>query len=124
MLRAGWEQAVENFPLGCGFGCTGIRVDGVYTVIHMTYLQILGEGGVISLIGYLWFILFPIWQGVKYITEKRELLLERVDTMLAPISVLILYLFIGFFHPLSNELTEWAVVITAVSIIQNVAYRK
>ncbi len=117
MLQAGWKRALETFPWGCGFGCTSIAESGEKIVIHMTYLQILADEGVISLVGYLLFMLYPLYRAIRYLTEKPEVFAERFDLMLTPVSILLLYLFIGFLHPLSNELTEWALVMGAISIV-------
>jgi hypothetical protein len=117
MLQTGWKQAIDTFPWGCGFGCNGVLANGSHVVTHMTYLQILGDGGVISLVGYMLFMLFPLYRGMRYLIERDELFTERFDVMLTPISVLLLYLFIGFLHPVSNELTEWAIVLAAISIV-------
>ncbi|MGP2760563.1 hypothetical protein ACTVPB_01840 [Serratia marcescens] len=117
MLHTGWQQTVDKFPWGGGFGSTRVDDFGTDSVIHMTYLQLLADEGVLSFIGYLLFILTPLYYGLKFVFEKRELFVERFESMLSPLSVLALFLFMGCFHPLSNELTEWAIVLTAISIV-------
>ncbi|MBI6150744.1 hypothetical protein JEP92_01465 [Serratia surfactantfaciens] len=117
MLHTGWQQTVDKFPWGGGFGSTRVDDFGADSVIHMTYLQLLADEGVLSFIGYLLFILTPLYYGLKFVFEKRELFVERFESMLTPLSVLALFLFMGCFHPLSNELTEWAIVLTAISIV-------
>lgn len=117
MLQEGWRQAVARFPWGCGFGCTTVDDNGVRTVIHMTYLQILGDEGILALAGYMLIMLFPLYKAFSYLGERRECLRERFELMLTPVSVLLLYLLIGFLHPLSNELTEWALVLGAIATV-------
>lgn len=125
MLQVGWRQAIAAFPLGCGFGCTAIFENGNHIVIHMTYLQILGDEGIIGLIGYLLFLLFPLFESGKYIFNGDGFLLEKIDDILAPMSILIMYLFSGLFHPLSNELTEWVIVLAAIATVTcHVTYYK
>ena len=119
MLNVGWQQTLDNFPWGSGFGSTRIDDYGASSVIHMTYLQLLADTGVISLIGYLLFLLIPVYYGFRFVTEKPGSFAERFELILSPLSILILFLFIGLFHPLSNELTEWAIVLTAISILMN-----
>lgn len=124
MLEAGWKTTLEKFPWGNGFGSTRVDDFGTNSVIHMTYLQLLADEGILSLIGYLLFLLTPLYYGVRFIIQNRELFAERFEFMLCPLSIITLYLFIGIFHPLSNELTEWAIVLTAISSVVNyVPYR-
>ncbi len=117
MLRVGWQQAVNKFPWGGGFGSTRVMDLGVRNNIHMTYLQLLADEGVLAFVGYLIFILFPVYRGLGYIAAKREGFVERFEQLLCPLSVIVLMLFIGCFHPLSNELTEWGVVLTAIALV-------
>lgn len=117
MFQDGWKHVREVFPWGCGFGCTGILHNNVHIVLHMTYLQILGDGGVISIIGYALFLLFPLYRAVHYVTENKNFFIERFDQMVTPISIILLYLFLGLLHPVSNELTEWGIVLTAISVV-------
>lgn len=119
MLHTGWQQTVATFPWGGGFGSAQANDFGASSVIHMTYLQLLADEGVMSFVGYLLFLLTPLYCGLKFVFEKRKLFAERFDQMLCPLSVLALFLFMGCFHPLSNELTEWALVLTAIAIVVN-----
>lgn len=117
MLEAGWVQSKQKFPWGGGFGSTTVDDNGSRTVIHMTYLQILGDEGILALAGYLLLLFYPLYRGLRYLTEKRECIAERFDIMLAPISILLLYVLTGFLHPLSNEITEWALILGAIATI-------
>lgn len=119
MLQTGWRQATDKFPWGGGFGSTRVDDFGVSSVIHMTYLQLLADEGILSFVGYLLFILCPLYYCLKFVTENRESFIERFELMLTPLSILALFLLMGFFHPLSNELTEWAIVLTAISIVMS-----
>ncbi|PVZ85831.1 hypothetical protein C9426_17970 [Serratia sp. S1B] len=117
MLRIGWEKAVDKFPWGGGFDSTQVTDFDTTSVIHLTYLQLLADDGVFSFAGYLLFMLFPLYSGLRFVTEKRQLFVERFERLLCPLSVLIMFLFMGFFHPLSNELTEWGIVLAAMTIV-------
>lgn len=119
MLNVGWQQTLANFPWGNGFGSTLADDLGVRSVIHMTYLQLLADTGIISLVGYLLFLLTPLYYGLKFVIENQGLFVERFELILSPLSILILFLFIGLFHPISNELTEWTIVLTAISVLMN-----
>lgn len=117
MLLEGWKQAVHKFPWGGGFGTTMVDDNGSRTVIHMTYLQILGDEGILALTGYLLILLYPLYRALRYTTEQRSLLRERFELMLPPVSILTLYILTGLLHPLSNELTEWALILAATATI-------
>ncbi|EPF2623191.1 hypothetical protein [Yersinia intermedia] len=117
MLRVSWQHAVESFPWGGGFGSTRLMDFGANSVIHMTYLQLLADDGVLAFVGYLLFLLYPLYRGVRYVISERKLFIERFDTMLCPLSALTLFLFMGLFHPLSNELTEWGIILAALAIV-------
>lgn len=117
MFEAGLLQTKLKFPWGGGFGSTTVDDNGTRTVIHITYLQILGDEGIIALAGYLLILFYPLYRALRYLTEKRECISERFDTMLAPISILSLYALTGFLHPLSNEITEWALVLAATATV-------
>jgi hypothetical protein len=117
MLHVGWQHAAEKFPWGGGFGSTRVMDFGASSVIHMTYLQLLADEGVLAFVGYLLFLIYPLYRGVRFVTAEHELFTERFDLMLCPLSTLTLFLFMGLFHPLSNELTEWGIILAALSIV-------
>lgn len=116
MLETAWKQVIEKFPWGGGFNSTRVLEEGEYSTIHMTYLQLLCDGGVVTLIGYLLFILYPFFILLKFFTEKIEYFFKRFEVMLSSVSVIGLTLLIGLFHPVSNELNEWGVVFLAISV--------
>lgn len=125
MIQAGWHKAVVTFPWGGGFGATRVADNDVTSVIHMTYVQLLADEGVLSFIGYLLIILAPLYAGLKFVFAARETFIERFELMLAPLSVLALFTMMGCFHPLSNELTEWGIVLVAMTLVMtHVTHRK
>lgn len=117
MLQEGWKQAVDKFPWGGGFGTTMVDDNGSRTVIHMTYLQILGDEGILALAGYLLIVLYPLYRALRYMNERRDLQIARFELMLPSVSILALYMLTGLLHPLSNELTEWALILAATATI-------
>ncbi|WP_232238918.1 MULTISPECIES: hypothetical protein [Serratia] len=125
MIQAGWHKAVVTFPWGGGFGATRVADNDVTSVIHMTYVQLLADEGVLSFIGYLLIILAPLCAGLKFVFAARETFIERFELMLAPLSALALFTMMGCFHPLSNELTEWGIVLVAMTLVMtHVTHRK
>jgi len=124
MLRAGLSNVASSFPIGCGFGCSVAEEGQLAVVVHMTYLQVLADGGLLALAGYVLILAYPLYRAVIFLMERSHLVPSRVDVLFVPVSVLVLYLFGGLFHPLSNELTEWGIVVAAIaSIINHVARR-
>lgn len=114
LIKGGWEQAMRSFPWGSGFGVPGVNQS---TVTHLTYLQLVGEVGVMGLIGYVLILFAPMYIGLKYVFEKRDSFLERFELLMLPIAILVFFAFTGLFHPISNELNEWAMLLVSVSII-------
>ncbi|WMC11510.1 hypothetical protein PU634_03890 [Oceanimonas pelagia] len=124
MLYIGWMSAIAEFPFGAGFGQTVALDAGVPTVIHMTYLQLLADTGVLGLTGYLAIFVIPLIVVVRFIVNGAGSIHERIGYVLPASSGILLYLFSGLFHPVSNELMEWMVVLLSIAVvITRVPYR-
>lgn len=115
MLSKGWEGAVAHFPIGGGLGTTKSNDNGTQVHIHMTYLQLLSDVGVVGLLSYLAiFGSILLW----FLRLDRLSRLYAVPVMAIPG----IYLLQGMFTPLSNEMTEWFPVILAASVMYGLAH--
>ncbi len=116
MLKDAWHGAVVNFPWGGGFGSTVSYIEsfGEPVVVHMTYLQVLSDLGVLGLIAYLGVLFYPIGVVLNRIMQTG---VSAFDTLLLPVSVVSIYSFSGLLHPVSNEISEWFIVLVSIAII-------
>ncbi|MBQ0831292.1 hypothetical protein [Marinobacter sp.] len=118
MFKEAVSGSLGNFPLGAGFGSTGVSVAGVegLMVVHITYLQLLSDVGVIGLIGYLGIFAIPLLAAYRRVAraENGWLVLDRFSL---PLCILSGYLVAGLFHPVSSELSEWAIVLLALCLL-------
>lgn len=123
MLKEGFNGACENAPFGAGFGATVVyvsEIDGPM-VIHNTYLQVLSDLGFIGFISHLYIVFAPVLfiaKGFFYSTIK----FSQVNDNFLPLGILIVYAFVGLFHPISNEISEWLIIVVAVSILYNAGF--
>jgi len=118
MLGAAVAGSIANFPLGGGFGSTGVPVEGVegLMVVHITYLQLLSDVGVIGLVGYLGIFAVPLVATFRRVVRAEDgwLMLDRFSL---PLCILMCYLVVGLLHPVSSELSEWAIVLLAFCLL-------
>jgi len=115
MLLHGMRGAIANFPLGGGLGSTTADDHGVQVHIHMTYLQLLSDIGLIGLLAYVSiFLLGMVW---FFCLEK-----DARASALPMFAIICIYLAQGLFAPLSNEITEWFPVILVLSVLYNLAH--
>lgn len=119
LIDAGFRSAVDNFPWGGGFQSTTVqpkRKSAQPQVVHLVYLQVLADTGVISLIGYMGIFIVPIWAWARRIRGEVESWSAFDETAL-PMGIIAVYLLNGMMHPISNELSEWAVVVVAFGML-------
>lgn len=116
MLKDAWNGAVGNFPWGGGFGSTVSYIEsfGQPVVVHMAYLQVLSDLGVLGLIAYLGVLFYPVGVVLSRIMQTG---VSAFDTLLLPVSVVSIYSFSGLLHPVSNEISEWFIVLVSIAII-------
>ncbi|MDH1444234.1 O-antigen ligase family protein [Pseudomonas sp. GD03721] len=116
MLKDAWHGAVGNFPWGGGFGSTVSYIEsfGQPVVVHMAYLQVLSDLGVLGLIAYLGVLFYPVGVVLSRIMQTG---VSAFDTLLLPVSVVSIYSFSGLLHPVSNEISEWFIVLVSIAII-------
>lgn len=114
LIKFGLEQVQNTFPFGGGFGSSKTSTT---PVIHLSYLQLLSETGIISLIGYLIMIFHPLFSGIKFVFSKNGEFNFKLEQMLTPLFAILFFGFVGLFHPVSNELTEWGIMIISISLV-------
>ena len=120
MIQQGIESSINNFPIGSGLGTTtATEADGSQAVIHMTYLQILADIGFLSFLGYFLILITPIVNALRFIFSNKNKIYQRFQNTILPLSIFGLFTFTGLLHPLSNELTEWGIIIIAASLLMN-----
>lgn len=119
MLNMAYSSAIKNFPFGASFGATmSQESDGTPVVIHMAYLQVLSDLGVIGFIGLLCIVFYPLYKISVYLLGNiSKNILYEIDQYILPLSIILLFSMTLLLHPMSNELTEWGVVIIAMAIL-------
>lgn len=124
MLIEGVRGVQEHFLLGSGFGATVAQTEGMSApmVVHMTYLQVLADTGLIGFLGYLGIFVVPLWYFFSAL-RKSDARWCLFDQNVLPLGIIGVYLFSGLFHPVSNEISEWAVVLPALAMLFKVTER-
>ncbi|WP_342630740.1 O-antigen ligase family protein [Marinobacter alkaliphilus] len=124
MLIEGVRGVQEHFLLGSGFGTTVAQTEGmsVPMVVHMTYLQVLADTGLIGFMGYLGIFVVPLWYFFSALRES-DAPWDLFDQNVLPLGIIGIYLFGGLFHPVSNEISEWAIVLPALAMLFKVTER-
>ena len=124
MLIEGIRGVQEHFLLGSGFGTTVAQTERMPTpmVVHMTYLQVLADTGLVGFLGYLGIFVVPLWCFFSAL-RKSDARWELFDQNVLPLGVIGIYLFSGLFHPVSNEISEWAIVLPALAMLFKVTER-
>jgi len=115
MLAHGIRSAISNFPLGGGLGSTTADDHGTQVHIHMTYLQLLSDLGLIGILAYLAIFLLSVLWFFRIEKETRA-------SVLPALAIVFVYLAQGCFAPLSNEITEWFPVVLAFSVLYHLAH--
>ncbi|WP_459413209.1 O-antigen ligase family protein [Marinobacter shengliensis] len=124
MLIEGVRGVQEHFLLGSGFGTTVAQTEGMSApmVVHMTYLQVLADTGLIGFMGYLGIFVVPLWYFFSAL-RKSDARWDLFDQNVLPLGIVGIYLFSGLFHPVSNEISEWAVALPALAMLFKVTER-
>jgi hypothetical protein len=108
MLHTVIERLRENPIWGDGIGGTRVHAAGSDIVVHMSYLQVWSDLGVIGFLGYVWISFFWVPQ-LRRAKSRIHLLANADDRALYANAVFVLLVFCAsaFFHPLSTEFPEW-----------------
>ncbi|MGP9833506.1 O-antigen ligase family protein [Marinobacter sp. NSM] len=124
MLIEGVRGVQEHFLLGSGFGTTVAQTEGLEApmVVHMTYLQVWADTGLIGFVGYVGIFVVPLWYFFSTLLRSNARW-ELFDQNVLPLGIVGIYLFSGLFHPVSNEISEWAIVLPALAMLFKVTDR-
>ncbi len=118
MLMDSLKAVVDHFPLGGGLGSTTTQTESMPEpmVVHMTYLQLLADVGVLGLLGYLGIFLVPLFYAMWSIRRAKDRW-ACFDRQVLPLGIIGIYLFSGLLHPVSTEISEWLIVLIGLSML-------
>jgi len=116
MLETGINALKEHPFVGTGVGTTKANMIPEPMVVHMTYLQVWADIGVLGFASYI----FLVWGWVIWLPDIIRRIRRSVDLSEKAIyynSIFMLFVFglSGFFHPLSTEWSEWIMFLFAYS---------
>ena len=122
MLETGMDALRNASLIGHGVGTTQADTDFGLMVVHMTYLQIIGDLGVLGLVAYLWLVLGWVpwlpraWRSIRALPDagSRALYFNAIFLLAA-------FALSGLFHPLSTEWSEWIMFIVPSSLFWELA---
>jgi hypothetical protein len=117
MLSTGLEALQNAGLLGTGIGSTRADTDVGVMVVHMTYLQILGDLGVLGLLAYVSLILGWLPKTRRAFRNIRSLQTPQERAIYYnAIFLLVAFALQGVFHPLSTEWSEWIAFIVPYAL--------
>ena len=116
-------DAIRAHPvLGTGIESTVTETIVGPMGIHMTYLQVWSDLGLLGFVTYIWLV----WGWIPWVPR----VLRRVQALADPVQravhynalyMLFFFALAGFFHPLSTEWSEWVIFIVAYALVWEVA---
>jgi len=108
MLQAGVATLRDAHLIGTGIQTTRIETEEGFMVVHMTYLQVLGDLGLLGFLSYIWLTLGWVPWLPRALANVRRLpdTLQRAVYYNA-IFLLFFFALAGLLHPLSTEWAEW-----------------
>jgi len=112
-------DAIAEHPiLGSGIGTTTSGTDVGPMPVHMTYLQVWADLGLLGLVSILVLMLAPIMLARRVLKRVRKLPapVERALQYNAAFLVA-LYAFSALMHPLSTEWSEWLLYLVPLGIL-------
>lgn len=118
MIYTALEHSYKNFPLGSGFQTTKSQEkDGSYAVVHIAYIQTLADIGIMGFLGFMLIVFYPIYRVIAYSLQNKRFIKPFIKDTVTPLSIVSLCALSFLFHPISNELTEWGILIIAAVIV-------
>jgi hypothetical protein len=125
MLDTVLAKLRENPIWGGGIGRARVQYSGGEIVVHMTYLQVWSDLGVLGLLGYVGYTFFWI-PGLRQARSRIRLLARVEDRALYANAVFVLMVFCAgaFFHPLSTEFPEWLPFLLAAALFVHLVSAK
>ncbi len=113
MWRVALDALPSNLPWGAGWQATRSSFGGEYhLVIHMAYLQVLSDLGVVGLLGFL-LVFTPLWRMIWLFRHQPLILLVQHPLLVIPSFLL----FTSLFNPISNELSEWGLPMLVLAML-------
>lgn len=118
MVMDGLRGVVDHFPAGGGLGASVTQTESMTRpmVVHMAYLQLLADVGIIGFVGYLGIFLVPVAYAISRLRQSADPW-ACFDRMVLPLGILGIYLFGGLLHPVSTELSEWLIVLVGIAML-------
>lgn len=115
MWRVALDALPGHLPWGGGWQATRSSFGGEYhLVIHMAYLQVLSDLGVVGLLGFL-LVFTPLWRMIWLFRHQPLNLLVQHPLLTIPAFLL----FSSLFNPLSNELSEWGLSLWVLAMLSH-----
>ncbi len=119
-------EAIRDHPLlGTGIGTTkSDTIDGTM-IIHMTYLEVWADLGLLGFAAYIWLMLswIPL---VPTVLRRVRVLSDPARRALYYNALFLLFVYgvSGFLHPISTEWSEWIVFIIPYALVWEIARSK
>lgn len=122
MMRTAME-AVSRFPLlGSGMGTLGVETKVGWIQVHMAYLQMWADAGLLAFVGFVWLALgWVIWMPAAMQRLQKEKGSENNALTYNAIFMLIALALANLFHTYSTEWAQWLPYLTSVSFLYNTA---
>jgi O-antigen ligase len=121
-----WKDVVEAIQahplLGTGIGTTTSETVVGPMVIHMTYLQVWADMGLLGLTAYVWLMWGWIVLAPTVLRRVRALSDPTLKALYYnSVFLLLVYGLAGCFHPLSTEWSEWIIFIVPYALFWEIA---
>jgi hypothetical protein len=119
-------EAIREHPLlGTGIGSTKSETIIGPMIIHMTYLEVWADLGLLGFVTYIW--LMSSWIPlVPTVLRRVRVLSDPAQRALYynAMFLLVVYGVAGFLHPISTEWSEWIVFIIPYALVWEIARSK
>jgi O-antigen ligase len=121
MLKVATDAIQEHPVMGTGFTSTKDETPIGPMVVHITYLQVWADLGLLGFVSYLWMV----WGWIPWIpTALRRIraLPDDRERALYYNAIFLLFVFdvAGFFHPLSTEWAQWIPFLVPYSLLWHI----
>jgi O-antigen ligase len=117
--------AIRNHPLlGTGIETTMTETFVGPMPVHMMYLQVWADLGIVGLVAYVWLLwgwiasMPAAMRAIRLLSDPSERAVYYNALFL-----LLMYGLIGFFHPLSTEWSEWIVFVVPYALVCELMHR-
>lgn len=122
MMQAAIE-AVSQFPLlGSGMGSLAVETKSGWMRVHMAYLQMWADAGLLAFVGYLWIALgWLVWLPAAMQTLRQDAGSEDNALTYNGIFMLMALVLANFLHTYSTEWAQWLPYLMSVSFLYDAA---